>query len=184
MRSQLSCSEGSLIFSFCPDHPHGVKIHDGQGLPWWFSGWDSILRLLESQVQSLVRAGELRSCLLHGMAKNQKKKKKDSWWSEWGQAPWQQSNADKNLFYAGRKSHTRYIGTHCCLLSGSCQVEATARTCRSKSTYYWHLAKSVDNTALFHWRPSLNVISFKSWKGCVHHQVQGPYLEAGHLRPN
>ena len=76
MRSQLSCSEGSLIFSFCPDHPHGVKIHDGQGLPWWFSGWDSILRLLESQVQSLVRAGELRSCLLHGMAKNQKKKKK------------------------------------------------------------------------------------------------------------
>ena len=42
-----------------------------QGIPWWSSGWDSVLSLPRAQVQSLVR--ELRSCKSHSTAKKQNK---------------------------------------------------------------------------------------------------------------
>ena len=45
---------------------HHRKINMGE-IPWWFSGWESLLSLLRSQVQSVV--GELRSCKLHSTAK-------------------------------------------------------------------------------------------------------------------
>ena len=44
------------------------------GLPWWSSGYDSMLLLLGVQVQSLV--WKLRSHMPRGVAKNLKKKKK------------------------------------------------------------------------------------------------------------
>ena len=50
-------------------------------IPWWSSGWDSVLPLQGPQVRSLV--GELRSHMPRGEAKIKKKKK---WWlGEWYQ---------------------------------------------------------------------------------------------------
>ena len=40
-----------------------------KGVPWWSSGWDSVLLLLRTLVQSLV--GELRSNKPCGMAKKE-----------------------------------------------------------------------------------------------------------------
>ena len=44
------------------------KINMGE-IPWWSSGWDSLLSPLRAQVQSLV--GELRSCHSQKKKKNQ-----------------------------------------------------------------------------------------------------------------
>ena len=41
------------------------------GIPWWSSGWDSVLSLPRARVQSLVR--ELRSHKAHRVAKKKKK---------------------------------------------------------------------------------------------------------------
>lgn len=59
----------------------------------------------------------------------------------------------RTLFSAARGSHTQGVWTHCCPLSGCCQVEAMARTLGGKSTCHWHLAISVNRTVLFHWGP-------------------------------
>lgn len=93
----------------------------------WSSGWDPVLPLLKSQVQSPVRSGESDPACCVCMAK---KKKKIHVMNRVRAGILTAEQCRQESFLCWKKSHTQYIGTHCYLLSEAA-VEATGfKVCR------------------------------------------------------